>query len=287
MSGLFFGAGIPQVQPQAIAAMAGTPQSATAGTAFGTALQAKVTDASSNPVSGVTVTFTGPASGASAAFNGTNSVVAVTNASGIATSPVPVANYVTGTYTISASVTGVTTPAAFTLTNTAAVGAATATFVKMDTATKGNWRGSYGKDGYNVIGDLASNPLYVSPVAAGQLTYTWASSTADPRALQKASNPLDRIAGTWYASAAYTIDLNMSDQLQHQVTLYCLDWDSTTRRQTIEVLDANNSLLNSQSLTASFNGGVYLVWNISGHVKFRITPSAGNAVVSGLFFGAN
>ena len=287
-SGLFFGTGVQQLPPQAVAAVVGTPQSTTVGAAFGTALQAKVTDASSNPVSGVTVTFTGPASGAGAMFNGSNLVTAVTNTSGIAASPVPVANNVTGTYTVTAAVTGLTS-AAFTLTNNnAAVGAATATFLKTDTVTKGNWRGTYGKDGYNVIGDLASNPSYVTPIPTGQFTYVWAGSSVDPRVLQKASNPADRIAGTWYSPAPYTIDLNMSDQAQHQVALYCLDWDSTTRRQTVDVLDANGNVLNSQSLPSSFNGGAYLVWNVSGHVKFRITVNSGaNAVVSGLFFGAN
>jgi hypothetical protein len=35
----------------------------------------------------------------------------------------------------------------------------------------------------------------------------------------------------------------------------------------------------------SFNGGVYLVWNVSGHITIRVTSTAGlNAVVSGLFF---
>ncbi len=38
----------------------------------------------------------------------------------------------------------------------------------------------------------------------------------------------------------------------------------------------------------SFHNGAYLSWNISGHVVFRFTKTGGaNAVVSGLFFGAN
>src|SRR5262249_8196600 len=78
---------------------------------------AKVTDASSNPAPNVTVTFTAPASGASAIFGGSNTVSAVTNASGIAVSPVPTANSVAGTYTVTASVTGLA-PANFNLTNT-------------------------------------------------------------------------------------------------------------------------------------------------------------------------
>jgi hypothetical protein len=48
--------------------VAGTPQSATINSAFATGLQATVKDAGNNPVSGVTVTFTAPGSGASGLF---------------------------------------------------------------------------------------------------------------------------------------------------------------------------------------------------------------------------
>src|SRR5262249_49849318 len=69
---------------QSVAAFSGTPQSTTVATAFGSALQAKVVDGSSNPVSGVAVTFTAPSSGASATFGGLTSVTVNTDGSGIA-----------------------------------------------------------------------------------------------------------------------------------------------------------------------------------------------------------
>ncbi len=102
-----------------ITATAGTPQSATVGTVFATALQATVRDASNNPVSGATVTFTAPGSGASGTFNGSSTVT--TNSSGVATAPTFTANSVAGSYTVTASVSGITTPASFSLTNTATV----------------------------------------------------------------------------------------------------------------------------------------------------------------------
>ncbi len=102
--------------PQSIVSYSGTPQSATVGTAFGSALQARVTDGSANPLAGISVTFTAPASGASATFNGSNSVIAVTNASGVATSLVPVANSTAGSYNVTAAVSGLS-PANFSLTN--------------------------------------------------------------------------------------------------------------------------------------------------------------------------
>ncbi len=102
--------------PASIAATGGTPQSVVISTAFGSTLMATVKDASNNPVSGAVVTFTAPGSGAS----GTLAVggnTATTNASGVAASGTFTANSTAGTYTVSAAVAGVSTPASFSLTN--------------------------------------------------------------------------------------------------------------------------------------------------------------------------
>jgi hypothetical protein len=106
--------------PASVTATAGTPQSATINTAFGTALQVTVRDASNNPVNAVTVTFAAPTSGASGTFAGGLNT-AVTNASGVATSATFTANATAGgPYTVTASVAGVATPASFSLTNLSA-----------------------------------------------------------------------------------------------------------------------------------------------------------------------
>jgi len=169
--------------------------------------------------------------------------------------------------------------------NTPPPSTATAAFVSSDTTTHGSWTGAYGADGYNVINDSVSYPAYAQVAAGGQLDYTWAASTTDVRALQKAG-ATDRLAATWYGDA-FTVDVNLTDALTHRVALYAVDWDSTTRAQTIEIRDAaTNALLDSRTMTG-FNGGQYLVWNIKGHVIVRVIKSTGvNAVVSGLFFGS-
>jgi adhesin/invasin len=113
-----------------IMATSGTPQSAVVNTAFAAPMVATVTTGGL-PDSGVLVTFTAPSSGASGTFaGGSITSIATTNASGVATSEVFTANATTGTYTVAATVTGVSTPADFTLTNTAAP-------VEIITATSG------------------------------------------------------------------------------------------------------------------------------------------------------
>jgi YD repeat-containing protein len=194
------------------------------------------------------------------------------------------ANAQQGNYTLSYSYDGLNRLSTVTQTAPQTPTGTTATFVKLDATTKGNWRSSYGADGYVVIGDQSSNPSYVTPTASGQLQYVWASTTTDVRGLQKGFNPADRIAATWYNSTPFTISLNFSDTAQHQIALYCVDWDTTTRQQRVEILDTNGNVLNGQDVS-SFNGGIYLVWKVTGHITIRVTSTAGiNAVVSGLFF---
>ncbi len=172
--------------------------------------------------------------------------------------------------------------------NTATAGPGSATFVRLDSTTRGNWRALYGAEGYVIVGDQNSNPSYGTLAAAGQYQAVWAMSTGDARALQKASNPADRVAGAWYSTSSFTVDLNLTDGNTHQIAAYCMDWDTTARRERLDILDTAGTVLDSQSLTSSFNGGVYLVWNISGHVKLRVTLTGGaNPILSGLFFGAS
>jgi hypothetical protein len=108
--------------PAAIAATAGTGQSATVGAAFTSPLQATVTDALGNPVAGATVTFTAPGSGASGTFaGGSASATVTTDAHGVATAPAFTANGTAGGYSVTATVSGVASSANFTLLNLAAV----------------------------------------------------------------------------------------------------------------------------------------------------------------------
>jgi ribosomal protein S11 len=107
-----------------LSATGGTPQSATVNTAFGSSLQATVKDQFGNPYPGASVTFTAPGAGASGTFsNSSNSVTVTTNASGVASAGTFTANTTPGTYGVTASVSGLGSTAAFSLTNNS--GAAT------------------------------------------------------------------------------------------------------------------------------------------------------------------
>jgi hypothetical protein len=162
---------------------------------------------------------------------------------------------------------------------------ASATFVKSDATTQGTWKGSYGSDGAFVIGDSATSPGYVQITPAGNLSWTWQYSTADTRALQRISAN-DRLAATWYLDGAFTVDLNFTDGQTHRAALYFVDWDLNGRTETIDILDAGSGAVLSSQTVSAFGAGKYLVWDLKGAVRVRVSKVAGvNAVLSGLFFG--
>lgn len=165
-------------------------------------------------------------------------------------------------------------------------GAPTASFLAADATTRGAWRGTYGTAGHMLVNHATSLPSYAQVTTSSPPVWTWSASTGDSRALQKVA-AADRIAATWYTAssgASFTIDVNVTDGQPHQVALYALDWDSSTRRQRVEVLDAaTNGVLDTREM-ASFNGGHYLVWRVTGRVRIRVTHTGGvNAVVSAIF----
>lgn len=161
----------------------------------------------------------------------------------------------------------------------------TAEFLSNDTQTQGDWLPVYGAEGYVIAGDQTSNPSYVTPSIAGPPAVSTFTNTS-AEALVKASSPATRVAAAWSAASPIVIDLNCNDTVTvHQVALYWADYDPKAAGQTVEVLDANGIKLATQTLPATFTGGLYLVCNISGHVKISISNVAGNAILSGIFFG--
>lgn len=99
----------PTPVPTAISSGGGNNQSTIINTQFGLQLYAIVTDQGGNPMPGISVTFTLPASGASGGFNslgGPKTATATTNSSGGAVSPFFFANGTTGNWNPVADVTG-------------------------------------------------------------------------------------------------------------------------------------------------------------------------------------
>lgn len=160
---------------------------------------------------------------------------------------------------------------------------ARASFVRTDSATGGTWKGIYGRDGYQLNGDGQLKPSYATVTSANTLSWTWAGSSTDTRALQRVSS--GRIAACWFNSNPFTFDVNITDGQTHQLSLYLVDWENNGRSERVDLVDAATGAVLDTRTATSFSGGQYLVWNVSGRVLIRVTRTGGvNGVVSGLFF---
>src|SRR4029453_5574664 len=95
-----------------------------------------------------------------------------------------------------------------------APGGPLALYLRTDAVTQGTWLPVYGQNGYNVINDAANYPPFAQVTVSGQTSFTWASSTSDVRALQRA-NGSGRIAATWFNTSAFDITLNLTDGQPH------------------------------------------------------------------------
>ncbi len=166
---------------------------------------------------------------------------------------------------------------------------ATATFVKEDTTTSGNWIGTYGTQGYDALGYTADLPSYATVTTAGTSYYVQSSSTTDTRALESpATYPTpdpsaNRVAATWFGSS-FSVTVDLTDGQAHDVALYAVDWGGDARVEQIQVSTTTGTVLDTRTIS-TFHAGVYLQWTISGDVVFTVTLSSGaNAVLNGLFF---
>ena len=123
--------------------------------------------------------------------------------------------------------------------------------------------------------------------ADGALSPTSLGTLPSYATLNTTANVYDWPSGqaTWYGYPSFSFDLNLTDGKTHKITLYAIDFDTTSRAETITVADAvSGAALATQSIS-SFHSGVYLVFNVSGHVTITVTCTAGiNAVIAGVYF---
>jgi hypothetical protein len=115
---------------------------------------------------------------------------------------------------------------------------------------------------------------------------TWANSTDDERALQKsAANAKDRVAACWYSGTTFDIDINLTDDEEHQVAIYCVDWAYDTMEMAVDVENAATSDVLSHQVVKNLHKGKYLVWKLKGHINLHITNNGPyGAPVSGILF---
>jgi uncharacterized repeat protein (TIGR01451 family) len=198
-------------------ASSGTPQSAPIGTQFQTALQVTLLNASGNPVSGSTVNFSAPPTGASAMLSSSS---VLTDFSGHAT-VFATANSMLGIYAVTAT-SGAQT-ATFSLTNVPPAAALSVALMHAGsfmqgqtgaayTVTVGNLATAGPTSGAVTVAEILPPGLFLSSMAGSGWTCTVSSASCTR------SDPLP--AGANYAAIAVTVNVaaDAPPSLTNQVT---------------------------------------------------------------------
>ena len=138
---------------------------------------------------------------------------------------------------------------------------------------EGNWIGTYGSQGYDVIGEAASLPSYATDHALGRTRrYTWTANSSDPRSLQDADRhrPHRRL-------------LVRADQLHGRRgpdrRPDCTNWPCTSstgadkgRSEQVQISNADDGGgAEYPRRSRRSPSGVYLRWTVSGNVAITIT----------------
>ena len=154
-------------------------------------------------------------------------------------------------------------------------------------STAGNWVGMYGASGYDLGGwsggDLSSLPGSAINLAQGS-RYLWAGSTSDGRALESQDQAM-REAATYYDPNEVRVVLTFSSAFTGNLHLYAVDWDTTSRRETLSVNGTQVA-----NLSSDFSQGAWVTTPVSvsagGTITVTVDRTAGaNAVLSGIFWG--
>ncbi|MFC4821022.1 Ig-like domain-containing protein [Dokdonella ginsengisoli] len=186
-----------------VVAVDGATQSATVGQPFPQPLTVKVTDADGDPVPNVAVQFDAPASGAGAVLSAST---VLTGANGVA-SATATANTVSGGYTISVSVTGVDTPATFSLINTAAEPVAIDAVGPQD-AQSTDVATMFAEPLVAKVSDEFGNPVegaavtFATPSAGASATLSASEATTDANGLVSVTAMANALPGSYVATAS-------------------------------------------------------------------------------------
>ena len=148
--------------------------------------------------------------------------------------------------------------------------------------TRGHGSAGYVLPGWNnTAGDLTSLPAGVTYTTSGLRT-PWAASTTDLRGLQDPAGGARRVP-VLYQGGTLTTTFTFANPLSTTMRLYVIDWDSTTRAQTITITAGGTS--RPVVVPASFNAGRWIDVPVSVTAGGTVTISAvqngtGNAVLS-------
>lgn len=170
---------------------------------------------------------------------------------------------------------------------TVAPGQGAAELISVDTATSGNWKGRWGRQGYFLVGSHANLPPTIIVTNYPQTFHVWEDKTEDTRAPEDSGAEGEpRVAATWAAPDSVAFDVIFRDHATHLVSLYLLDYNSGSRRVRVEALEGGSGVLLSSTIAEDLYRGKYYTYRVRGQVRFRVSAVTDFSLMSGIFFDA-
>ncbi len=165
---------------------------------------------------------------------------------------------------------------------------ASASLLSVDDHSAGGWVGQYGMQGFYVAMTGAA-PHWPAGVHGGLFRsnlYMWEQQATDVRRVEHPRGPIPPHAGQWFSGDNFSLDLDLRGaDKSYQVALYLLDWDSDSRVQRLDVVDADSGKVLLTRTDDHFKMGRYVILRLSGHLVLRFTHAGGaNCTLSGIFF---
>ncbi|MET9517664.1 glycoside hydrolase N-terminal domain-containing protein [Streptomyces sp. NPDC002994] len=159
-----------------------------------------------------------------------------------------------------------------------------------DDTTRGDWKGAYGEDGWELPGFGRKNPegVVLDTSQAGG-TWTWHGNSTEARALQHPTEAGRRILPSWYGdTVSFIVDTGTNAKAK-RVALYLVDGDGVAgghpRDEEVSVSDAAGTVYDTFR-TGRFDQGFWVAWTVKGRVTITLRRVSGaNAGASGIFIG--
>ena len=145
----------------------------------------------------------------------------------------------------------------------------TVEFLGEDAATQGDWVGQYGLRGYDVFGASSSIPEGSEVEYIGDNLDVYSENSSRREALQNPDNDGSRIEAVRTSKLHQIIDVQTPEK--RMVSLYIADYKNRDCQMVIDVIDAVTKRVLHSKLVNSFQSGLYLKYNVEGHVQFRLT----------------
>jgi hypothetical protein len=164
-----------------------------------------------------------------------------------------------------------------------------ARFVHQDATTLGNWKGVYGTLGHLIVG-LSTNLLMPNTQVSldNGTALVLRTNTPDANALERTDTEAvtNRFAAYQLETNALLLTVDLPTGVTNRLAFYLME-RGLTRTERFELLDPTGTVVLDSRTVSGLSNAVYLVYDVSGPVKARITRLAGDdAVLSAVFLGA-